>query len=114
MTVKTRITLFIVGAGFIASLLFSIVVFIELVEQPFRLLDSVLKEEAANAVKMYIDTSETEASAPFDALSEELDYYWLEIYDQSTKKILYRTNLAKAIKLSRIRMAASLLTDLML
>ena len=37
MTVKTRITLFIVGAGFVASLLFSVVVFHELIEQFFKL-----------------------------------------------------------------------------
>ena len=47
MTVKTRITLFIAGAGFIASLLLSVVVFFELLEQPFELLDIVLKEEAS-------------------------------------------------------------------
>ena len=45
MTVKTRITLFIAGAGFIASLLFSVVVFFELVEQPIGILDDVLKED---------------------------------------------------------------------
>ena len=45
MTVKTRITLLIVGAGLVSSLLFSAVVFYELIEQPFDLLDSVLKEE---------------------------------------------------------------------
>ena len=43
MTVKTRITLFIVGAGFIASLLFSVVVFLESVEQPIEILDNILE-----------------------------------------------------------------------
>jgi hypothetical protein len=54
MTVKTRITLFIVGAGFIASLLFSVVVFYELIEQPFELLDNILKEEAYRTVNIIV------------------------------------------------------------
>ena len=103
MTVKTRITFFIVGAGFIASLLFSIIVFVELVEQPFHLLDSVLKEEAYNAVRMFVNRSEIKTSKPFESLSADLDHYWAEIYDQATKKILFQTELAKTVKFSRIK-----------
>jgi signal transduction histidine kinase len=40
MTVKRRIALLVAGAGFVASLLFSLAVFFELVEQPFDLLDA--------------------------------------------------------------------------
>jgi hypothetical protein len=54
MTVKTRITLFIVGAGFFSSLLFSVVVFYELMEQPFELLDTLLKEEAYRTATMLV------------------------------------------------------------
>ena len=40
--------LFVAGAGFIASLLFSVVVFLELIEQPFALLDNEMVEEAVD------------------------------------------------------------------
>jgi len=43
MTVRRRIMLLIVGTGWVSGFLFSGVVFYELVEQSFRLLDSMLE-----------------------------------------------------------------------
>lgn len=95
MTVKTRITLFIVGAGFVSSLLFSVVVFYELIEQPFDLLDTVLKEEASRTVRMIVKTPEKTDPAELDTLYRELDRYWLEISDRESGKILFRSKLAE-------------------
>lgn len=53
MTVKTRITLFMVGAGVVSSLIFSIIIFLELLEQPIAILDTVLLEEARQVTQMY-------------------------------------------------------------
>ena len=52
MTVRRRISLLVTGAGFVASLLFSLAVFAELVEQPFRILDVELEEEAHRAARL--------------------------------------------------------------
>ena len=90
MTVKRRITLFVIGAGFVSSLLFSILVFFELLEQPFDILDAVLKEEAYRAAENAVLTSSADTNAS----------YWIEVYDQSTQKLLYRSRLAKLITLS--------------
>ena len=65
MSVKTRITLLIAGAGFFPSLLFSVVVFYELVEQPFDLLDSVLEEEAYSAVRMNLASAELQGQGTY-------------------------------------------------
>lgn len=107
MTVKTRITLFIVGTGFIASLLFSVVVFYELIEQPFELLDNVLKEEAYRTVNMIVKEQQESDSAHVDALSWSLDRYWIEVSDKETHRVLFRSALAKRVKLSPVEPGSS-------
>jgi len=99
MTVKTRITLFIVGAGFFSSLLFSVVVFYELMEQPFELLDTLLKEEAYRTATMLVKAQKESDSVFIDSASQEMDRYWIEIYDGNTRKTIFQSNLAKSVKL---------------
>ncbi len=109
MTVKTRITLFIVGAGFIASLLFSAVVFYELIEQPFDILDTVLKEEAYKTARMIVERQKkSDLAGHPDSYSHALDKkYWIEIYGKETNKILYRSGLAKLVKLPPVEPGSS-------
>ncbi|MDY0282538.1 MAG: ATP-binding protein [Salinivirgaceae bacterium] len=103
MTVRTRITLFIAGAGFISSLLFSIIVFYELVEQPFDLLDRVLQEEAHLVTRMNV-TKQGELASRFpDAIYQTADRYWIEIYEQDTHKMLFQSSQAKSVKLPPVR-----------
>jgi len=102
MTVKTRITFFIVGAGFIASLLFSVVIFFELIEQPIEILDTVLKEEAHSITRMVLERQKASSSSPDNFKAHILPAYWIEIYEQSHHRLLYRSNLAESIKLSPI------------
>ncbi|MDP3283244.1 MAG: HAMP domain-containing sensor histidine kinase, partial [Desulfobacterales bacterium] len=99
MTVKTKITLFIVGAGFVSSLLFSVVVFYELLEQPFELLDTVLKEEAYRTTSMILQRQSTSESASLETVDHAMYAYWIEIYEQGTNKMLYQSDLAKRVKL---------------
>jgi len=107
MTVKTRITLFIAGAGFIASLLFSFVVFFELIEQPLELLDTVLKEEAHRTTRMILKRQRESESAPLDSAAHALYTYWIEIYEQGTNRMLYQSSLAKSVKLSPVNPGSS-------
>jgi two-component system OmpR family sensor kinase len=110
MTVKTRITLLIAGAGFIASLLFSVVVFFELVEQPIGILDDVLKEEAYRTTIMILKKQRGSESAPFDSAAHEMYTYWIEIHEQNTNRMLYQSSLAKSVKLSPIDPGSSAIT----
>ncbi len=107
MTVKTRITLLIAGAGFIASLLLSVIVFFELIEQPFELLDTVLKEEAYRTIRMVVNKQKESESASFDSAALAMDTTWIEIYEQGNDRILYRSGLAKSVKLSPVNPGAS-------
>jgi len=93
MTVKTRITLWIAGAGIIASLLFSLVVFYELVEQHFNLLDSVLREEADRSVTAIVEGQKGTNPAK----------YWLEIRNQKGEEVLFRSDMAKSMPLPSVK-----------
>ena len=111
MTVRTRITLFIVGAGFVASLLFSLVVFFELIEQPFDLLDKMLKEEAHKIVRMVVKEQQEPDFGYADLLSRELNRYWVEIYDKDFQKAFFRSELAKRVTLSPVAVGSSAITS---
>ena len=102
MTVKTRITLFIVGAGFISSLLFSVVVFYELMEQPFDLLDDLLKEEAYRTATMLVKAQNESDLVFLDSASRETGRWWIEVYDGGTRKTIFQSSLARSVKLPLI------------
>ncbi len=89
----------VAGAGFITSLLFSIVAFCELIEQPFVLLDKELKEEAYRTVEMITMGHPESALPPYNSVGYESYPYWLKIFDKDSKKLLYESNLARLIKL---------------
>lgn len=93
MTVKTRITLWIAGAGIIASLLFSLVVFYELIEQHFNLLDSVLSEEANRSVTAIVEGQKDRNPAK----------YWLEIRNQEGEQVLFRSDMAKSVPFPSVK-----------
>jgi two-component system OmpR family sensor kinase len=107
MTIKTRITLFIAGTGFIASLLLCVVVFFELIEQPFELLDTVLKEEAYRTTRMIVKRQRESEPPPPDSAAHAIHAYWIEIYDQGTNRMLYQSSLAKSVKLSPVNPGSS-------
>lgn len=100
MTIKKRIMLFVAGAGFIASLLFSVVVFLELIEQPFALLGNEMVEEAVRAVKIIEIAQKGSESAILNSTALENFSTWLKVYAEGPeKKVLYESELAKLINL---------------
>jgi signal transduction histidine kinase len=111
MTVKTRITLFIVGAGFVSSLLFSGIVFYELVEQPIDLLDMELAQEVNRAIKILEMNQKRPESTVLNSSSLGTFSYWLEIYEPTTETVLYQSGLAKQIKLPRVEAGSSAFAD---
>ncbi|MBM9613560.1 HAMP domain-containing histidine kinase [Desulfobulbus rhabdoformis] len=98
MTVQTRIMLFIVGSGFLASLLFSLVVFYEMVEQPFNLLDTVLHEEGTRVVRSLVDSPETSMTER-GRQNLGIDQYWIEIRGAANNSLIFRSKLAEDIPL---------------
>ncbi len=111
MTVKTRITLFVAGAGFIASLLFSMVVFLELVEEPIELLDTVLKEEAYGVTGVFANAVRSSKTALSEYALPQLYSYWIKIYDSKTSKLLYQSPLAQSVALPPVGPGGSRITS---
>lgn len=100
MTVQTRIMLFIVGSGFLASLLFSLVVFYEMVEQPFNLLDAVLREEGTRVVRSLAQRPGSTAMPTGNRQDLGVDQYWLEVRVGGDNQLLFRSPLAEAIRIA--------------
>ncbi|HOP46244.1 MAG TPA: HAMP domain-containing sensor histidine kinase [Desulfobacteraceae bacterium] len=114
MTVKTRIALFVAGAGFIASLLFSIVVFYELIEQPFDLLDTELEEEAYRSIKK-IEMKETGSESMTLSKANYRTYpYWVRIYEPKFNRIVYQSNLAKLAHLPIVKPGSSAIASIII
>ena len=111
MTVKTRITFFVAGAGFIASLLFSVVVFLELVEEPIELLDAVLKEEAFGITGVFVNAKRDSKAAPSPYASLPVYSYWIKIYDQETNALLYQSMLAQSVALPTVTPGGSAIAN---
>lgn len=102
MTVKTRITLFIVGAGFISSLLFSVVVFYELMEQPYDLLDSQLEEEAYRTTSIVLKAQKESDPRLLETVLLDVDRYWIEIYKDAARNAVFQSRLATSVRLPQV------------
>lgn len=98
MKVRNKLTLWVAGAGLLTSLVFSAVVFVEMVEQPFEILDTHLKETAeAVAGRMARFGGHSDAALP-DAHFATSENLWIRIYDQDLRPV-YQNGLAQAVDL---------------
>lgn len=111
MTVKTRITLFIVGAGLVTSLLFSIVVFYELIEQPFELLDMALEEDAQKAAEILVKSRKESYQKAIDIALPEINRHWIEIMDPNSQKMIFHSDLAQSIPFPPVKPGASAIVN---
>lgn len=102
MTVRKKIALLITGAGFLSSLIFSCIILWEVIEQPFRIIDSELEAVSQRTVPIVL---KGEASwkkgdmIPNEFLFMGDDRYWLKIYDQAAGKLIYQSRLAELVNI---------------
>jgi signal transduction histidine kinase len=99
MTVKRRISLLVAGAGFMASLVFSLAVFFELVEQPFEILDAELEAEAQRIVRTVVARQKESGKIHSDPAANEIYAHWLKVFEQDSGKLLYQSGLTKSVDL---------------
>lgn len=97
MSVRHQITLLITAAGFVSSLFFSCIIMWEMLEQPFYLIDTDLESTSKRAAQFVSQSGRKNALAAPWAIGDER--YWLEVKNQDSGKLLYRSNVAKLIKL---------------
>jgi two-component system, OmpR family, sensor kinase len=96
--IRYKITLWIAGVGILASLVFSVIVFWEMAEQPYRLIDNDLGSMAETVIRLVETTTEqskdfSQKDFPFDT-----GRYWIKIFDNRLN-VLYRSVLTQHIDL---------------
>ncbi len=102
MKIRHRIMLWVAGAGLSTSLVFSLVVFLELREQPLKMIDSQLKTAAAAAAGQLARVQRPLADAQEWALSVFLERYWVKVYDQALRTV-YQSELSRVVDLPLYR-----------
>lgn len=92
MKIRHRITLWITGAGVLASLAFSVIVFGEMLEQPYKLIDKDLETMAGTVISL-VETAQlmSDGSIP-NGLPFDIKQYWIKIYDDR-HNVLYQSKL---------------------
>jgi len=81
MKIRQRITLWITGAGILVGLLASSLVFLEMVEQPYDLIDKELDIMAEMVIHLTRDGRLPLATGTSSPLPFDTSRYWITIYD---------------------------------
>jgi len=99
MKIKTKISLWITGAGVLVSLIFSLIVFYEMSEQIWRQLDHELKATIRNVYSMVKDNETgNRGEAPLNpGFFLDQNLYWVKVWQEN--KLIYSSKLAKIIDL---------------
>lgn len=104
MKIKSRITLFIVCVGFFSILIVSLVLLREMLEQPLRVLDDILREDARRTV--FVLARERGDGSGNVYTENDLSYnnlLWIEVYgDVSRQDLIYRSPLAKMLPMDPV------------
>jgi len=95
--IRNKITLWITGAGLLASSVFSAVVFEELIEQPYELLDAELDNRAHDLPERLFLPGELIQVAG-NEVSTVAGLYWLKILDEQQRTI-YSSDLVQLVDL---------------
>ncbi len=101
MKIRHRIMLWVAGAGFFTSLVFSLVVFLELREQPLEMIDAQLKTAAAAVAKQLVRIKPL-MGAPEIVLPVSSEHYWIKVYDQDLRTV-YESELSRLVDLPLYR-----------
>ncbi len=99
MKIKTKISLWITGAGVLVSLIFSLIVFYEMSEQIWRQLDNELKVTIRNVYRMVKNSAIEDAgkNAIHPSFFIDSNRYWVQVWQG--EKLIYSSKLAKIIDL---------------
>ena len=90
-----------------ASLVFSLAVFFELVEQPFEILDAELEAEAQRIVRTVVARQKESGKMHSDPAANEIYAHWLKVFEQDSGKLIYQSGLTKSVDLPLLTPGAS-------
>jgi two-component system OmpR family sensor kinase len=94
MKIRYKITLWIAGAGFLASLVFSVIVLWEMVEQPYRLIDKDIESMAKTVIRLFETTTSQSKDFVQKEFAFDTEQYWIKIFDNRLN-VLYRSKLTQ-------------------
>ncbi len=98
MKIRLRIALWIAAAGLLSSLLFSLVVFYEMAEQPLQLLDNELKMAGTSLIERLAENPPPETTVTKMGIPDFTAGYWIRVYGKN-QQLLYQSKLASQIDL---------------
>jgi two-component system OmpR family sensor kinase len=102
MKIRHKITLWVAGAGLLTSLAFTLVVFIEMREQPLAILDSQLESTAVVLARQLTNEPKPFATDHPAVPSISGRLYWIKVLDPSLNPV-YQTALATLVDLPLYR-----------
>ena len=102
MNIRHRIMVWVAGAGLLTSLVFSLVVFWELREQPLKMMDSQLKATAAAVAGQLARVQRSSASMPKIVSPPSSERYWIKVYDQHLRTV-YQSEMSRVVDLPLYR-----------
>jgi len=102
MKIRKKITLWISGTALLSTIAFSSIIFWELMEEPFKLIDQEIQHMAA-ALALQMAAAKT-VSGPYDlsGMPYNPDTYWIMVKNNKGK-ILYQSRLTRYTDLSIIK-----------
>ncbi len=102
MKIRHKITFWVAGAGLLTSLVFSLVVFVEMREQPLEILDSELDSAAAALAGRLAAAPGPPEEGRLTPLLRTGEDYWIKVYSQNLRPV-YHSPLATAVDLPLYR-----------
>lgn len=102
MKIKTRITLSIVCAGLFANIIFSLGLIYELLEQPFRILDTSLYEEANRTVANLLKNGDIEGGRERATDIDAPEAFWIKVYAPASREIIFASYIARQVEIADI------------
>ena len=98
MKIRQKIALWITGAGILVSLVFSTIVFLAMIEQPYRLIDDELKTAAKAAIRFAHPAGEKPETAKNDVASINFKGYWIKLFNDHLR-VVYQSELSHLVDL---------------
>ncbi len=102
MKIRHKITMWVAGAGLLTSLLLSLVIFLEMREQPFKIMDSDLGSTAAALADRLSKEQRPFGEGRTNALAFHGNGYWIKVYSPDLHAV-YQSDLSNSVDLPLYR-----------
>jgi hypothetical protein len=102
LKIRRKIALWVAGAGFLTSLALSLVVFLEMREQPFKIMDSDLSSTAADLAEFLSKEQKPFTGGRINVLFLNGNEYWVKVYSQDLRPVC-QSSLATVVGLPLFR-----------